>query len=84
MAACPQDTAQQVGAECLEVVGLLGGGGSRAPAPGVGRWASPLCRGSQVLRTTCVGEGSYLRRGFRQPRAPREMEEEEGPTAWTE
>ena len=61
-AACPRDTAG-VGADCLEVVGLLGGSGSRAHALGLGRWASPLCRGSQVLRTTCVGEGAYLRRG---------------------
>ena len=56
-ATCPWDTARQVGAGCLEVVRLLGGGGSRAPAPGMGWWASPLRRGHKSDGPLAWGKG---------------------------
>lgn len=57
----PGPAAQQVGAECLEMVGLLGCGRDSCPGGG-GR--QPAVQGSQVLRTTCVGEGSYPEAGL--------------------
>ena len=56
-ATCPWDTARQVGAGCLEVVRLLGGGGSHAPALGMGRWASPLRRGYKSDGPLAWGKG---------------------------
>ena len=55
------------------------------PGLGVGRGAVQLHRWSQALPTSCVGEGAYLRPGVcATPRAPREMEEDEGSTVWVE
>ena len=56
---------------------VLGGGASvgrwwvTCSCPGDGVVGQPAAQGSQVRRTTCVGEGSYLRPGVKASQSPK-------------
>lgn len=67
----PGDTAQQVGAECLEMVGLLGGGGSQLLPRGWGGGPARCAGGLKVSPDHLCGRRVLSERGFRQPRAPK-------------